>query len=87
MYLQRKHYYVKGLPFSFAHISDLHFGDHPNGNPKFPLWLRDELSSAISHSNVNVLFITGDIVDRRGDNNVSTSMKWINSLSTDINRD
>ena len=59
-YLRKEYVSVEGLPFSFAHISDLHFGD----DAKFPSWVQHSVYEFITNNAVQLLCVTGDLVDK-----------------------
>lgn len=77
LYLHTEFVTVEGLPFSFAHISDLHF----DNTGKFPAWLRDSVYSYFDHLNhpTQLLCVTGDLVDNSSCN-VKEALDFLNSL-------
>ncbi len=75
LYLQKKYIKIPNLPFIFAQISDLHF----DSTGKFPTWVRRSIEDYLYNNPVEVLCVTGDLVDK-DDEWAQTSLEWLNAL-------
>ena len=77
LYLRKEYVKVKGLPFSFAHISDLHV----DGNGKLPLWIRKSIIN--SCYNTSILCVTGDLIDGTSENQVQDVLDFLVLIPVD----
>jgi len=75
LYLQKKYIPIRLLPFTFAHISDLHF----DSTGKLPAWVRRSVEDYLYANPTELLCVTGDLVDK-SDEWARTSLEWLNAL-------
>jgi len=75
LYLHKKYISVRLLPFSFAHISDLHFDE----TGKLPIWVRRSVEDYLYNNPTELLCVTGDLVDK-GEEWVRVALEWLNVL-------
>lgn len=74
MYLQAVTHNLN-IGFNVAHISDLHF----DGTGKFPEWVKKPICNILMQKAVQVLCVTGDIVDKDPEF-VKPAFDWLHSL-------
>ena len=68
-------FYNLGIGFNVAHISDLHY----DNTGKFPLWVQAPIKNKLMDYAVQILCVTGDIVDKDPEF-IKPAFDWLHSL-------
>lgn len=79
IYLRKEYIPVKSLPYTIAHISDLHMSINKYGNPKLPVWVRKSVCDYLFENSIDVLCVTGDLIDKKTDD-FKLIFAWLYSL-------
>lgn len=75
LYVRTEFVKVKDIPYSIGHISDLHFDD----TGKLPQWVQDSVIDIIHEHHLEVLCVTGDILDGETDK-VHEALSFLHSI-------